>query len=578
MTEINLSFPNIDSRLFLEDLTIISMEILGNICVEKLILSKGDINIINTINAVVHIKSGHLVFPCLQKCIKHLDVSHNRISGTFFKPELFLIAFMENLEFVDLSGQYLFQRRYDYSFSTAFSTYADTQPLPDIIFLMPKKLKHFNLGGGIYRIGQLLNITFENAHNLRYLNFSLNGLYGFNVTLKGLQNLKTLDLSGNDVSVIIETFFDTFPNVTHLRLADCFLDNDFILTHGRRLFQPLKKLEQLDLSRNNLIKLPKDIFKSLNQLKIINLAFNKLFSHPDYLNTPNLHILYLNFNNFISFSSQEIQMFNKLEQMRKDKGNLKLYIYGNSLACTCETYSFISWITFTTIELDRKNYTCIDQKGDLIFTADFKNLNYIQLCLSSVVLNISVFLAAAILVIMFTVFVVVKNKLAVKIFIQRLLGKFVYPKRRQDFKFDAYIIYPESLYQLVCFDMVENVEKQFALKFYIPHRDQLFGLCKEEDITESCKNSWKLVLILTQEFMDEPLAYFTLSSCLTSITLTTPNRLILIMDSKLNILPNIEFFLGSVSESNVLYTDLDQPLPHELWAILGENINRDDQN
>ncbi|ESO94950.1 hypothetical protein LOTGIDRAFT_76888, partial [Lottia gigantea] len=90
-----------------------------------------------------------------------------------------------------------------------------------------------------------------------------------NKDFQHLDNLVCLILSFNPISHIEEEAFLGLEKLQMLELNNHSLDY--------QVFDP-DKLEQLDLSRNNLIKLPKDIFKSVNQLKIINLAFNKLFS------------------------------------------------------------------------------------------------------------------------------------------------------------------------------------------------------------------------------------------------------------------------------------------------------------
>ncbi|ESO94953.1 hypothetical protein LOTGIDRAFT_77540, partial [Lottia gigantea] len=112
--------------------------------------------------------------------------------------------------------------------------------------------------------------------NITALDLSFNQLTTIrNKDFQLLDNLVCLNLSFNPISKIEEEAFLGLKKLQMLELNNHSLDYQ-VFDPDVRLFQPLKKLEQLDLSRNNLIKLPKDIFKSLNQLKIINLAFNKL--------------------------------------------------------------------------------------------------------------------------------------------------------------------------------------------------------------------------------------------------------------------------------------------------------------
>ncbi|ESP01092.1 hypothetical protein LOTGIDRAFT_56380, partial [Lottia gigantea] len=136
--------------------------------------------------------------------------------------------------------------------------------------------------------------AFEGLLSLQslYLNFSFSGLSNLNYSIRGLENLETLDLSVNKLNLLNSDFFQDFPNLKTLRLSRCLLDNNFMFQHGKRLFTPLTRLNFLDLSQNDLVLLSDDIFEPLPNIVEIILTYNKLIRIPDVSSLNHLQNLY----------------------------------------------------------------------------------------------------------------------------------------------------------------------------------------------------------------------------------------------------------------------------------------------
>ncbi|XP_050406647.1 toll-like receptor 4 [Patella vulgata] len=543
---------------------------LSEICVTQLDLSSNLISLIDF--------DGFCTTPDspLMKCLKRITLAGNRLVGKVSLNQLPLcLLAIFNIEEVDLSDQKIFSFAKYISLVPHTSRGDSERKLPDpFIIFAPPKLSYLNVAALPHGIGELdVDIHFILAKKLKYFNVSYCGLYNLKRKVFGLENLEVLDLSGNSLSIINDTFLDTFPNLKKLRLSNILLDNEFITQSGIRFFSPLEKLETLDLSSNDLVVLPNDLFNSLVALQVINLADNKLISIPDLNNLVKLNSLYLNHNSFTTLRPQHTDMLDKTAE-----NNPKFYlsISGNTFTCACETFLFLLWLDKTMVKLDGRNYSCIESTGKMTFTKNVSSTlwSFHRQCMSSFLLNLTIGGSSAMLVTLMAAFVFIKNKMKLKLMLLRLIGQNIYPKKREEFIYDAFIIYTDSMSSWVCNELRNELETDRGIKLNLRDRDHIPGGSQAEDMLEAMRDSWKIVLILTVDFLKSDLAYFTMCNCLSFITLTTPHRLIVIIDDQLNIPTNIDFLLEAVTENNIVCVDLQQPFIWEFWEKLSVVIKQ----
>ncbi|ESO83817.1 hypothetical protein LOTGIDRAFT_132941, partial [Lottia gigantea] len=164
------------------------------------------------------------------------------------------------------------------------------------------------------------------------------GLYDFQHRVYGLPNLRVLDLSGNDLSILNVEFFDTVPNLTYLRLHNTLLNNHFLIQSGSRLLSPLTKLEFLDISNNGLASLPNDIFSELKNLQMIVLTYNKLISIPEVTSLMSLKHIHMSYNGLTTIDQTTRNM---LDGTSNKNSNFHISLYGNVLYCGCPSVKFL---------------------------------------------------------------------------------------------------------------------------------------------------------------------------------------------------------------------------------------------
>ncbi|XP_055954848.1 toll-like receptor 4 [Patella vulgata] len=420
-------------------------------------------------------------------------------------------------------------------------------------------------------IDTLQELSFHGLGSLLYLNMSYCGLYNAKHKVFGLGNLDILDVSGNSLSIINVTFFDEFPNLRTLRVSNAQLDNDFLAQNGLRIFSPLQKLENLDLSSNSLVFLPNDFFNSMVTLKVLNLANNNLITIPDVTQLVKLNSLYLNHNAITTLSHQTRDM---LEKTNENNKKFKLHLWGNTFTCTCEEIPFLRWVEETDVDLDGSDYSCVESSGILTFTKAVYNqwTSFNRNCVSSFLLNLTIGGFGIITLTLIVAFVFLKNKMKLKLLLLRMIGKNIYPKKRDDFVYDAFIIYTDSISGWVCNELRNELETNRGIKLNLRDRDHIPGGSQADDLLEAIRDSWKIVLILTEEFLRSDLAYFAMCNCLSSVTLTTPQRLIVLIDHQTNITANLDFLLEAVNEDSILYVDLQHPLTIAFWDRISNVI------
>lgn len=127
--------------------------------------------------------------------------------------------------------------------------------------------------------------------------------------LRGLKNLKSLNLGSNEIEWISS---DAFRDLCSLELLK--LSNNKIEYLGANIFDETVNVQRLELNGNKIEFLRENIFQRLGNLKSVSLSFNKLSNVPGKLFQSNLKL------ECIDFTSNKIQfiipvMFDHLKKL-----------------------------------------------------------------------------------------------------------------------------------------------------------------------------------------------------------------------------------------------------------------------
>ena len=134
------------------------------------------------------------------------------------------------------------------------------------------------------------------------------------------------------------------PNLEELYFQGNSLNNS---DNFPQIFGEASPLRQLDLSYNNLWFLPNESFENLVNLQKLDLSNNLLKSVDLYLTGMNtLGILDLSVN-LISDLSEYFQ--GQLEYTGSQYPDIKLFIHGNPLSCSCDFIGILNWLQTTNV-------------------------------------------------------------------------------------------------------------------------------------------------------------------------------------------------------------------------------------
>ncbi|CAC5405115.1 Toll-like receptor 4 [Mytilus coruscus] len=170
-------------------------------------------------------------------------------------------------------------------------------------------------------------------------------------------SLQALNLSSNK----LEKFALDLGNIRNLSLQNNYLGG-FLSTRSYKMSNESSSLEFIDLSANSIETLTFILFKDQPNLKCINLSHNKLQKITfDVSRLNDLHYLDLSRNNFTTLDEKAMAMLDGLSKNTFFTVNLR----NNALQCTCNTLTFLKWISKTKVEL-LLNDKCTLEDGTIV--------------------------------------------------------------------------------------------------------------------------------------------------------------------------------------------------------------------
>ena len=250
--------------------------------------------------------------------------------------------------------------------------------LPENAFISSPNLQYLILSKtNVVRIN---SHAFIGVNQLKYLDMSENSLGGTNIpgkalskmpkletlllhhnkisTIKtgdplfrGLQSLKTLDLSNNDCGQIPSDIFTGLGNLRTLHLEGNKLGSS-LSNFGSELFSDLGNLTSLHLESNLIKTLPASLFKGLKSLKNMSLSSNLITDWSEGASFYIPHISYLDLS-YNQMSTIKVTDFSSFER------GFSLNLTGNPFDCWCDLRDFRQWINQTDVKLvNLTHYEC----------------------------------------------------------------------------------------------------------------------------------------------------------------------------------------------------------------------------
>ncbi|KAK6964183.1 TLR cluster1 member 21 [Biomphalaria glabrata] len=576
-TTIRMPNPMVDGFLTKKD-----FKYLTEICLSSFSIIKCDIFYITT--------DAFINRTTMNRCLRHVEVSENPLIGS--PLALLPLGLIENLATIFVGNalricqlfppfpRFTFNQNYfsEHLSTDHLSIYDERASEPDRTFTksndriqqtqadMSKSFYMFNhtfyihLPKGL-QTGKLLrliphyildnDVIFRGADNLQYVDITDSGFNTFIGHLQGLPSLKTLIMSGNNVSILAEYFFDQLFALESLSLSDCLLNRDFFAIKSDRVFENTTKLKELDLSSNSLNSLSDKTFVRNPELKYLGLSDNQFKNIPFNLKfTPNLTLLDLS-QNIITTLTMETTT--AVDFLNSRNGGFQLMLNGNILSCGCHDLSFLQWLNSTLVRLDNnRNYTCMNKDGERTNTLTFSDLESLwrqcwgEFFFYIALITLCLYVTGAVLI-----FLMLRNKNFLVSYFLQIFGNFKL-HTRSDYKTDVYIGYSDEDYRFPCIELREHLERNLKLSTFIIDRDLLVSLDKASGIVNAINSCWRVLLVCSKSFLnDEDWSMFTMRSAMYAQSPANPARIVIMVHTScLSLLPTE--LLSVVNDENIL--------------------------
>ncbi|XP_061165590.1 toll-like receptor 4 [Saccostrea echinata] len=388
----------------------------------------------------------------------------------------------------------------------------------NITIFIPPKIQAFYFHDNLYKMTlQDYALSSTSKPVLTKLYLQNNIIYKLIGPITGIASVFHADFSNNFCSYISPRFFEDFKNLSFLDLSHNALGENLENDLDGNLFQNLRMLKSLNLSRNRIVRLPKKIFRNLKQLEILNLSSNSLSKFTVPINhMVRLFYLDLSDNQISTMSLETRNMLDAISQKKLVYVNLK----GNELRCNCENLEFVKWI-LNSKNIDFRHfddYVCTFSNSSRLPFYDIDHLlQLLEKQCSSYTLIIVIMTSLTVVILTITVSRILYRyrwKLRYMYYVAR--ERYIVNVRRQDalpndlYHFDAFVSYSDED-RLFVIDLVKHLEKEFNLRLCIHHRDFIPGTGIADNITNAIHNSRKTFCIMTSHFLDSYWCMFELN-------------------------------------------------------------------
>ncbi|XP_062573900.1 toll-like receptor 4 [Saccostrea cucullata] len=456
----------------------------------------------------------------LPKSLKHLSLANNRLSF-----EIYLVEFgdLPNIMSINASFQSSFHqlnvddilmdcndiRKVSVS-SSKNQVLGQRKKMPlqrpkNITFFLPSTLQTVYFHDNMYKMTlQDFSFKFFGKPTLSKLYLQNNIIYELNGPITGMKSVIYADFSNNFCSYISPRFFEDFRNLSHLDLSYNALGENLENDVDGKIFQNLRMLTSLNLTRNRILRLPAKIFQNLVQLKQLNLSYNSLGEFTMPIN----HMVHLS---NIDLSDNQISSINmetrKMLHAISHERHISLNLRGNKLRCDCGNVEFVKWVlnSKNIVFLHFDDYLCTLTNFTKIRFSDNRLLELLDKQCSSYTLIIVIITSLIFVILTITISRIVYRyrwKLRYMYYVAR--EKYKDNQKRQEtldlFHFDAFVSYAEKDRTFVI-DLVKRLEEEFNLKLCIHHRDFIPGTGIADNITNAIHNSRKTVCVITSHFL-----------------------------------------------------------------------------
>ena len=326
-----------------------------------------------------------------------------------------------------------------------------------------------------------------------------------------MSSLLYLNLADNNFFTFPSGLFSVLPSLLFLHLENNRLGDLIADDVNGQLFAGLDKLVLLNLTNNQITKLPEPIFKDLSKLNNLTINMNQISSWGNNLYTKMVALenLDLSQNLIARVESASVKDLLKLNSLDLSQ---------NPFACTCDLRWFRDWINTTKVKLIRNDtYLCnspAEWHGKKLLTFDRSKINCLWFTETEIILTG----AGGFVMLLIVIAVVYKKRWFIKLRLYRIkrscrksAGSKKGEYQRIDGEtnnYDAYISCADDDFQWILQNILPGIDdgnhssSEFGgeFKLYFEPRDGLPGTPFVDSIIENMEASRVVLIVLTKGY------------------------------------------------------------------------------
>ncbi|XP_046572444.1 LOW QUALITY PROTEIN: toll-like receptor 5 [Haliotis rubra] len=263
--------------------------------------------------------------------------------------------------------------------------------------------------------------------------------------------------------------------------------------------------------------------------------------------------------------------------MAFERTSLKIKIGGNIFSCGCENLDFILWLMDTPVIFDSdRDFPCIQDNGTMTGTAKvvMNQLYILRHCTGKLLLSLTVTCMIVVLTSVFITYVISKNPTRYRNIVIRRFGFGVEYLAPKQFEFTFYVGYCGSDVPFVYRILRPGLELCIRpVRLFLKDREVLPGQDIAEGIIEGVNGSWKTILVISNDFLEDSWTHFTVTSALYAMSDVILNRVIVLLVGGVLMEDLPERVLNMVEEDCMLrvkdYMDMEGELCEHLRHAAG---------
>ena len=447
---------------------------------------------------------------------------------------------------------------------------------------LPKTLKSINFRSSSLRYENMsYSVPLPITNYVQSIDISDNIIYIWRDLFVKFKSLRHLNLSNNFCSMVSGNFFRNFPNIESLDASNNKIGPDLARDIDGSTFGHTQLLRILNLSNNWIDHLSYSVFSPLKKIESLCLSRNQITEIDfNFQHMKNLSKLYLQQNKISTLPKALLQQMHKYSESYSE--NAIIDLSNNELDGSCQNIDFLTWIIdYPHYFANLDSYMFIRSGHNLVTYKDFVESfsSFQKSCHQYTSLIIFSALFIMIFIIVIAAGIIFRYRWRIRYFYYMTKSRYrgYTPVRDSElgrqYQYDVFISYATENYRFVTGEMFRKLEEA-GLQLCLHQKDFLPGNDIAENILQAIRSSKMTLIVLSPAFLGSKwcMYEFNMARMERIYSRDGENILFIVMYEDVDMsLVSIEMRECLESESYLAYPQDEAEMPY-FWRMLRQAL------